>query len=333
MSTGSRIALGIAVGLVAAIIVAAALVVVAVGASGAEPTGDPAERTVTMTWTHPDDVLVPPLEDRLAPTTVLTVRIEGFPADTTGTVAQCVVDERRRCTATVPVRTDESGSAVFQYLVTDAVDPDGRCRLSSSRRCTVEVVVGDRRSEFDTVFVDDAPPPGRVTIEPAGALTIGDTVTIGVDGLPAGTEVVLEVCAVPATRGTRCGRPGPVATVITDQAGSARTTLALDVEAVGEAGVACGRRTACQVVARSSTVGARATPAVLGLATQPGATYDGGRVTAGLALAALLGIGAARIVRTTEWGPPAEADASAIDDAAWADLDAEADAFEANEAG
>lgn len=328
MLTGSRIALGLAVGLIAAVVVTAALVVATMGASGAQEPTDLSVRPLQLAWVEPDEVRVPPIAGGLEPTTVLEVRATGYTADTTGTVRQCATGTLRRCRNQLTVRTDNRGVAVFQYLVTDAVDLDGACRLASQQRCTLELSIGERRTEIDTVFVDDAPTPGRITLDPDADLTIGDTVTVNATGFPPRTELTLQVCAASATRGDRCGPPGPVAIVVTDAAGSGRTTLALDIEQVGEAGIACGRRTPCQVVASSSTVGARAAPARLELTTTPSAGYDRSRLAAGLLLAALLAAAAARLVRATDWRPPAEADASAIDNAVWADLDAEAEAFE-----
>ena len=47
----------------------------------------------------------------------------------------------------------------------------------------------------------------------------------------------------------------------------------------------------------------------------------------GIALAAALLLIAGLLIRFGEWGPPIEADATAIDEADFADLDAEAQAF------
>ncbi len=324
MRTGSRIPLR----LVPAVVVAVALGVATAGPSAAQESDEPQVRTLRVAWVDPEEVRLPLVEDRLDPATVLEIRAVGFPTDTTGNVRHCVTETTRVCRNALAVRTDDDGVAVFQYLITDTVDSVGACRISSPRRCTLEIAIGDRRTEIDTVFVDQAPPPGLISVDPRRGLSIGDTVTVELVGFPAGAELTVQVCAVPSTRGDRCGPPGPEVRVITDGDGSARTRLTLDVNDVGDAGIACGRRTTCQVVTTGDGVGARAAPAPLHFATTPGASYDGPRLAAGLLLAALLCTVAIRLTRGTDWRPPAEADASAIDDAMWADLDAEAEAFE-----
>lgn len=328
MRTGSRIAVGLAIGAVTAVLVLAALVVVALGAAGAQESAEPMVRQVHLTWIDPDERHLPLIEGALDPATVLEISAVGYPADTTGTVRQCTTDTTRRCSNQLTIRTDNRGVAVFQYLVTDTVDPDGGCRLTSPRRCTVELSLGDRLTELDTVFVDEAPTPGRLSLDPVTDQAIGETVTVDLSGFPAGAELTLRVCAAPATTGPRCGPPGPEVTVLTDGDGSASASLTLDIDEVGEARIACGRRTPCQVVATSDTIGARASPARLDIVAAPSVSYDSSRLVAGLALAVLLGAVATRLVRTTDWRPPAEADGSAIDEAMWADLDAEAAAFD-----
>lgn len=321
MSSRARSQLGLVCAL------AGALLVVLVPPAGAQSDEGPAVRPIEVGWVDPDEVRVPQVVDELEPATVLAVRARAFPADTTGSVAQCVVGAVRRCGNRSPIRTDDRGVATFQYLVAEEIDPDGRCRLGSSARCVVEITVGDRVARVDTVFVDAAPPPGQVAVEPRTGVRPGESVVVEITGLPAGVELEVAVCAAPATSGSRCGAPGPQTSVRTDADGAAQVSLELDVDAVGEAEVACGRRTPCQVVVTGSTVGVRAAPVRLTFATRPGADHDSGRLAIGLVAAAVLGAAALRLIRSTDWSPPAEADGSLIDDAVWADLDAEAEAF------
>ena len=328
MPTGSRLAISTAGGVVAAVVALSALVGGHSGVASAQDASDPEVRRLQLDWVDPDEVMLAPIIGGLDPATVLVVTAAGYRPDTTGSVRQCATGPTRRCSNQVPVRTDGAGGAAFQYLVTDVVDRDGHCRLSSATRCTVELVVGERSTEIDTVFVDDAPDPGRLRLTPSSALTAGDTVVVELSDLPPATRVLVEVCAAPATSGGRCGPPGPQVEVVTDADGFAGTTMILDIDEVGRDRVACGRRTPCQVVATSSTVGARVAPVRLDLAAAPAVTYDGERLTLGLLGAALLVGAAGWIVRRTDWQPPAEADASAVDEAAWADLDAEAAAFD-----
>jgi hypothetical protein len=277
------------------------------------------------------EIQVTPLIDELAPGTVLVVRALGFEADTTGSVRQCVEGRGRRCENLQSVRFDEKGAASFQYLVTDEVaaaeGPDERCRLGQAR-CTIELRSGRRVMAVESVFVDAAPPVARLTV--TGVAGTGGSVDVLVEGLPPAVPLSVTVCAAPATSGPRCGAPGPEVAVTSGADGTARLELALDGAVVGEDRVACGRRVRCTVVATSPDAGVRVVPATLGFAAAPGAGYDPTRVIVGLAAAAVLLLAAAWLVTITDWRPPREADASSIDEADYADLDAEAARYEAS---
>lgn len=71
-------------------------------------------------------------------------------------------------------------------------------------------------------------------------------------------------------------------------------------------GVACGPRRPCSVRGAAEAPVAPVTVPVA-FSAGPSARYDGGRLTAGLALAALLLALARRLVRATDWREPAEA--------------------------
>ena len=296
-------------------------------ASTAQP-GDEGTTPVTVRYHPEDEVAAPTVVDRLDPRTVLVVTASGFAPDTTGSVAQCADRPGTRCSDRLPVRTDARGNATFQYLVRDDIDPDGRCR-STAPPCTVEITVDDRTAVLDTVFVDTAPPPGELSVSPQRGLATGDVIEIAATGFPPGAVLTVELCADPARSGARCGAPGPDATLTAGSDGAAATEVVLDSLTVGTAGVECGRQVGCTMVVRGEGTAVRATPVPVGFAAAPTAGYDPGRLAAGLAAAAALLVVAAWLVRSTDWSPPPEADASAIDDAEYADLDAEAEAFEA----
>lgn len=324
MSRASRALAAGSVVVAGLVLVLVAGVVLAIGASGQEP-DDVATAALTIVREDADVVDVPLLVDELAPSTVMTLRISGFDGNTTGVVMQCVSGERRRCDNRIPVRFDDEGAATIQYLVTDEIS-EGGCRLGADR-CTLEVVAGAAAAIVDTVFVDEAPPLGRITIDTDTGVRPGDVVAVIADGFPANASLTVMVCAWPATSGDRCGSPGPERTVTTDADGRAELTLTLDVDSVGEAGISCARRTACRLVVASEDVGVRARPVTIAFAGPPGVHYDGGRLLIGLVAATALLVLAAAITMTTDWRPPTEADASAIDDAEFADLDAEAAAY------
>lgn len=328
MSTGSRIAVAAAAGIGLLLVSAVAGIVLARGASGQDPR--PVQiREVTVRHAPADEVEVPPVLGALDPETVLELTLLGFPPDTTGTVRQCLRGESPRCDSPIPVRFDGDGAARIQFLVTDAVGGPGRCRLGQDR-CTVEIAAGADEAVIDTVFVDDAPPIGRITLDPPSGLTHGALVTVSASNFPARVPLVVRVCADPAARGSRCGAPGPEIELTTDADGRAEATFILDVDEVGEDAVACGRRTRCRLVVDSPAAAVRARPVTLSFASGvgTGATYDPTRVVAGLAVAVALLAVAVVLTRSVDWRPPAEADGSLIDDAAYADLDAEAAAFE-----
>lgn len=300
----------------------------AVGGGGAwaQEGSDVATRRVVIRGGSIEDGAAPVVVDRLAPQTVLVVEASGFAPDTTGRVVQCV--NGSSCGNSLAVRFDEDGFARFQYLVTDDTGGppgSGRCRLGEPR-CTIELRVGEATSVVDTVFVDDAPPPGELGVDPRTDLMVGDTITVTADGFDPGAELTLLVCAAPSTGGSRCGAPGPVVPLTVDAGGSADATITVPPE-VGADRVACGRRSLCRVVVSSDEVGAWARPVALSFAAAPGADYDPTRVVVGLAIALGLGAGAVWLIRSTDWQPPPEADGSAIDDAEYADLDLEAELF------
>lgn len=281
-------------------------------------------QTLVVRAQSPDRLDPPLVVDRLSPRTLLEVRATGFDADVTGRVVQCA--DGSGCENGISVRFDDGGSARFQYLVSEEVGGPGLCRLGAPP-CTIEILVGDAQAVVHTVFVDESPPAGTLVVDPDEGVRVGDTVAVALSDLEPGADATVTVCAVPAAAGTRCGAPGPEIPVVADGDGSATVEVAVPV-AVGTDRVACGRRSACQVVVQSDDAGVWAPPATLGFAAGPKADYDAGRVAAGVTIALALVALAGWLILTTDWRPPPESDSSAIDDADYADLDLEADQFE-----
>jgi hypothetical protein len=282
-----------------------------------------------------EQVSLPPFVDELAPETVLVIRALGFEPDTTGTIAQCVDRVEPRCGNRLPVRFDEQGASTFQYLVTETggAAPGGEaapCRLDGVG-CTIEIANGDRVMTVDTIFVDAAPPPGRIAVRPGRGLEIGQTITVTASGLPPGAELTALMCAEPAARGTRCGAPGLEVPLTIGPDGTATASAVLDSAEVGSEGVTCGGDVACHLAAVSDQAGVRARPEPLSFAAPAGPAYSVPRLVLGIGTAVALLVVAAWLVRSTDWRPPREADSSAIDDAELADLDLEAALFEERE--
>lgn len=288
-----------------------------------------ARQTLVIQQTDVDD-FVPTIVDELAPETVLDVRAIGFEPDTTGSIRQCVHGRAVVCSNQISVRTDDEGRARFQYLVTDHFherqEAEGRCRLAAAP-CTIELRLGDDVGIAYVVFVDAAPPPGTVRVEPRAGIRVGETVDVALTGFPPGAELDVTVCALPAVRGSRCGPPAPTGSVVVGADGTAEISLGFETTRVGADGIRCGPRRACHVVVSSEEATVRARPVALAVAAGPGPRYDGWRVTLGLAGAVALLGAAAWLLVTTVWDPPRESDGSAIDEAELADLDREAAEF------
>lgn len=315
------------------VIATAVIGVLLVGATtaGAAPPEDPAPvATADVRVDHQPDAerASPLIVDQLADSTVLTIRARNFDGDATGRVSQCVAGAIRRCGNQLPVRFDAAGSTTFQYLVrADAADAgDDPCRLDGPR-CTIELTSGDRSTTLDTVFIDEAPPPGRLDVSPDRDLDVGETVTITATEFPEGVDLLATVCAAPSTSGSRCGSPAPVVRMTVGPDGSATARMTLDVTEVGAEQVACGRQTLCRVVVSSDRALARARPVALAFRAAPPVRYSTGRLMVGLAAASAFLVTAGFLIRTGDWTPPLEADARSIEDADFADLDAEADVF------
>jgi len=303
-------------------------IVLGVSSAGAQEGETVPTVEVTVDSRSDDKGGTPAFVDGLAPTTVLRIRADRFPADTTGSLRQCVYGDTRMCANAQPVRFDGSGRADVQFLVEDEAVAPEICGPGGPR-CTVEIRAGRDEAVIEVLFGATAPQPGRLDVSPRTGLDQGDRVTVRVTGLPADVALVATVCAAPAQRGDRCGAPAPEIPLVTDASGAAEATMVLDITRVGADGVACGRRTRCQVVVMSDDVTVRAPVVVLDLAGVPGPSYDTGRLIVGLLTAIGLMAVAVVLIRVTDWNPPGEADASAIDDVDFADLDAEAAEFEA----
>ncbi|MEQ8719195.1 MAG: neocarzinostatin apoprotein domain-containing protein [Acidimicrobiales bacterium] len=296
---------------------------------------DPATVRLDVAFVPDDQRSEPLVVDGLAARTVLTLTATAFEPDTTGVIQLCVEDGTRSCHDELPVRFDGEGAAEFQYLVRfDAGStPSGdRTCGSPSVRCTIEIEAASTTTVIDAVFFEEAPPPGRIEVTPADGLRPGDEVTVTASRFPPGATLSVTVCAAPSTSGVRCGAPGPVVPLTIGGDGSAAAGFTLDVDEVGRDRVACGRRTDCRLVVSSERPDVWAPPVLLALGDAPGADYDRSRLTLGLGAALALAMAAGWFILRGDWSPPGESDGSAIDDVAFADLDAEAARHEAAEA-
>ncbi len=250
--------------------------------------------------------------DRLPERAVLVVTARGFKPGA-GEVAQCGVaaEAPRDCVNRFPVRFDGGGTALFQYLVSDRVHPEGGC--GAGRPPCLVVVFGAHgagRGSLFTVFHDTAPPPGRVTVEPGAGLSGGDVVTVRASGYPPAIRLVAAQC--PPGEGPDGGRCGRAVSSRTGPDGRAVLRLTVHTGEVG--GAVCGPRQACSVrVAADAPI--VPVSRLVTFSAGPAARYDTGRLAAGLALALLLLALAWRLVRASDWRGPAEASTPEMDQA------------------
>jgi hypothetical protein len=163
----------------------------------------------------------------------------------------------------------------------------------------------------------------EITVTPERELVDGSTVTVSVSGYPPGVDFEAVLCRAPDAPSARtCGAPGPRAPVTIADDGTAETALVVSQGRVGTAELPCTRRTICGVALISDDVHVRAATVPISFAGRAGPEYDPTRLATGLGVAALLLVVALWLMVTGEWRPPQEADASALEDADYADLDA-----------
>ena len=259
----------------------------------------------------------------LAPGAVLTIDARGFPPFATVLARQCVA---AICGNDVIVHLSESGTASFLFLTTDTLASAevGGCRITSpSCSLVVENTDGEGRAEVPFLFHDAVPAPGRLRVEPARNLADGDRVTVHLDDFPAGARARIVMCASGSPEpDTACGSPGLDVPVAIGSDGTATASVTVRAGPVGADRVSCGRGSACALAVVSDDAFVRAAPATLRFRAPPGASYNGGRLAAGLAVAALFLLAAVVLVRRTDWSPLGEEAAPEIDDAEYADLDA-----------
>jgi hypothetical protein len=203
---------------------------------------------------------------------VVDVRGWGFPGDTDGVIAQCDAVAGRRCRNLFPVRTDEHGALRTQY------------RLSTTTPGGALVVAVDV-GRAGAVVGARARPVVRLA---------GDTLVV--TGAEAGTDLAVLRCGRHAETTEDC-RPG--------------STLAVASDGTARGGVGDTRRGERIVVADAAGT-VLAEPLVPAASKPPAAVdevdLDGRRVAVGLLVALLLVGVAARLIRSTDWRAPAEAE-------------------------
>lgn len=232
---------------------------------------------------------------------------EGFAADTTGTIRQCDM-ARRHCTNELPVRFDQHGEADVLYLF--------RSEVCGAERCLLEVLDGQTSGFVETVPGPSAAPALELRVDPTRSIRAGQRLVLTVPGPPAGARGDLEAQLCPASLDplTRCTRLADVSS------GRAETTLT-------PGDVARCQADGCRVALFVDDQPVRSRTVLLDVVRGSAVDYDRRRVAAGTAAALVLLALAAALVRRTDWRPPSQAASAELDDAAYADLDAEAAAF------
>ncbi len=254
-----------------------------------------------------------PVVDGLPAEGVVRVVASGFDGFEDGIVAQCVVvpDVEDACGRRSPVQFDDGGRADFQLLVSDTVDR-GRCRVGGAT-CLLRVTgsVSGRLGTVQTVFVDRglrAP----VTLDPAAEQGRAYRVALEVTGLDPGTEGVAVVCGPQGAYIARgCAAGGATFVVAADGTGAA--TVAVGSPGVGADRVRCGPRRDCGVWVFVGDGHLVASAVPIRFPIGAGASYDSGRLAAGLGIALALFAAAVLMAVTTDWTKPTEADAPALE--------------------
>jgi hypothetical protein len=151
---------------------------IAPGAAGAAGAGDSIETPLTLSPDEPSDFTGrEPVLDALPTNAVLLVTAGPFEPNVTGLIEQCQLGDHVSCSNELPVRFDDDGRAVFQYLVTQ---PNPSACRAAAPRCIVRLRAADRTATAVVVFLDLVPEPGRITLRTPSARSAGDRITVEV---------------------------------------------------------------------------------------------------------------------------------------------------------
>ncbi|MFN0029240.1 MAG: hypothetical protein ACKV2O_18955 [Acidimicrobiales bacterium] len=259
-----------------------------------------------------------PLVKGLEEGEVVVVRADGFAANTTGWIRLCVVEEPNRCGTTFPIRFDEGRSAIVQYQLQPAAPGEpGGCRPGS--RCVLEVFDRHGGGYADLSFGPADPADVRLRLPGGSHVVVGQPFEVIVDGsLPADPlTVVLCQRADPFPRSCQPLSMADPTAPIGGPAG-----LRFEVIATPDQARDCHE--GCVLSVRAGDEAIRADVIEVRPSSDTPVRYEPARLIAGLATAALMVGLAGWLWRRTDWSPPRAADGAAIDEADFADLDAEA---------
>jgi hypothetical protein len=216
----------------------------------------------------------------LEPADLVHVRVRGFPGLAPGALGLC---DGGVCREAVPILTDGDGNTDVAYRL------GSDCGSSS---CALVVDIGGVGGIAPIVF--GAAPPAPVAV--IGVERAGSRVEVVVLGARPGASLTALACADDAIRRSTC-RPLQDGAVVADAGGRATFTAAAP------------RAPAQVVVADAGTGEAIAWPVAVPQAEvvvlRP--QYPRARVVTALVVALLLVMIAAWLIRSTDWGPPAEA--------------------------
>lgn len=165
-----------------------------------------------------------------------------------------------------------------------------RCALVAARVGTPKEI-----ASIPLVFGRPARVP-TVDVEPRRDVRSGDRVDVRVAGLAAREAVTITWCVPPGPRDAdACGPPAPATVVRADEDGVAEGLLTVPRGNVGANHAPCGDRFRCAVAVLGPVVSP--TPVEVDFAGRPGPDIETGQLAAGLAVALLLAIVAAFLMR------------------------------------
>lgn len=224
---------------------------------------------------------VPPVLTVDAPGDAVVVRGSGFPPNSTGTVRTCTPT----CTNAFPVRFDDEGTAVVQYVLDAAATRP--CREGDV--CTIELESVDVHAAAPLLVGRHPPAPPSVHVSRLRGLHAGDRVEVTVNGA-ADRPLDVVACPASATSAVDCPSRAALGALLTVPRGTGK------------------------IVVVDRRAGAAIAPAMtVLLAPRPGPRYSAARVAGGMFVALALATIAVRLVRSTDWHPEREAEVPAFD--------------------
>ncbi len=212
-------------------------------------------------------------------------------------VAQCVAGTRR-CAPAVRVEPDDEGVVRTLVAFTRTIELAGGDVDCATAACVLALVAGDEVVRSVALEFGPPRPVPRLGVR-AGEVRAGEDVVVDLVDFPGGPAVVT-VCAPPGPSDpAACGAPAPEVEVDVPASGMATVRYPVEPGRVGSGGASCRRGEPCAI----AVPGVAAAPVEITFASLADAEPPGRRLSVGLGAAAALLLGAAWLIRRTDWTP------------------------------